>query len=83
MVQMPCGEATPADMGEIISPGWAFLEVTMPPKGARMMVHRAADSRSHLLFGHNNLGLLLVEPRFQGEVGGFGAVVVAWAAICS
>ena len=28
----------PAEMGEIISPGWAFFEVTIPAKGARMTV---------------------------------------------
>ena len=28
----------PADMGEITSPGWAFLAVTIPPNGARITV---------------------------------------------
>ena len=39
IVQMPVRvKPPPADMGEIISPGWAFFEVTMPVKGARMIV---------------------------------------------
>ena len=38
IVQMPVRVKPPEDMGEIISPGWAFLEVTMPPKGARITV---------------------------------------------
>ncbi len=39
IVQMPVRvKPPPADMGEIISPGCAFFEVTMPAKGARMIV---------------------------------------------
>ena len=39
IVQMPVRvKPPPADIGEIISPGWAFLEVTMPANGARMTV---------------------------------------------
>ena len=38
MVQMPVRVKPPEDMGEIISPGCAFLEVTMPANGARMIV---------------------------------------------
>ena len=39
MVQMPVRvKPPPAEIGEIISPGWAFLEVTMPANGARMIV---------------------------------------------
>ena len=37
----------PAEMGEIISPGWAFLETTMPAKGARMV--RSSSSSFHTL----------------------------------
>ena len=39
IVQMPVRvKPPPAEMGEIISPGCAFLDVTMPANGARMTV---------------------------------------------
>ena len=38
IVQMPVRVKPPADIGEIISPGCAFLVVTTPANGARMIV---------------------------------------------
>ena len=51
IVQMPVRvKPPPADMGEIISPGCAFLTVTMPVKGARMIVSSICCSQEATCF---------------------------------